>query len=51
MVRAAPSLEGGKVRPRHCHGGVGYIVFVAGDGQDTNVEVSYDHVASGVGTE
>ena len=51
MVRVAPCLGGGKVNPRHCHGGDGYVVSVTGDGQDTRVDVRYSKLASGVGTE
>ena len=51
MVRVAPCLGGGKVNPRHCHGGDGYVVSVTGDGQDTHVDVRYSKLASGVGTE
>ena len=51
MVRVAPCLGDGKVNPRHCHGGDGYVVSVTGDGQDTHVDVRYSKLASGVGTE
>lgn len=51
MVCIDASVGDPKIQPRHCHGGVGYVVEVEGVGSETVVAVKHEKLSSGVGTE